>query len=235
MSSPVVLVTGASQGIGAAIALEFAGQLRARVALLARSVSKLENVAAECRDAGGQALVVPCDVADPDAVARSARVVLETYGLPDVIVNNAGQFVPGSVAETSPVDFRRQVDVNLNSAFYVTREFLAPMVERGSGDVFFLASVASTKAYPGGAAYCAAKHGLLGLARATREETRGTGVRSTAIILGATWTPSWEGVELPTDRFIPVEDVARTVLGVYQLSDRTDVEEILIRPRDGDI
>ncbi len=235
MSSPVVLVTGASQGIGAAIALEFAGQLRARVALLARSVSKLENVAAECRDAGAQALVVPCDVADPDAVARAARVVLETYGLPDVIVNNAGQFVPGSVAETSPVDFRRQVDVNLNSAFYVTREFLAPMVERGSGDVFFLASVASTKAYPGGAAYCAAKHGLLGLARATREETRGTGVRSTAIILGATWTPSWEGVELPTDRFIPVEDVARTVLGVYRLSDRTDVEEILIRPRDGDI
>ena len=156
-------------------------------------------------------------------------------GVPDVIVNNAGQFVPGSVSDTSPEDFSRQVDVNLNGAFYVTRQFLARMMTRGSGDIFFMASVASIKAYPGGAAYCASKHGLLGLARAVRAETRGTGVRSTAIVLGATLTPSWDGADLPDDRFIPPEDVAKTILAVYGLTSRTDVEEIIIRPDEGDI
>ena len=235
MSQPVVVVTGASQGIGASIALAFAREAGARVALLSRSEKKLELVADQCRALGGEALVLPCDVTDVEAVAAASRSVLDTFGVPDVLVNNAGQFQPGSIAETSPEDFRTQVEVNLNSAFYVTRSFLALMMERGTGDVFFTASVASIKAYPGGVAYCAAKHGLLGLARATREETRGTGVRSTAIILGATLTPSWEGSDLPPERFIPPEDVASAVIGIYRLSDRTDVEEIVIRPRDGDL
>ncbi|MBT8400037.1 MAG: SDR family oxidoreductase, partial [Rhodothermia bacterium] len=141
----------------------------------------------------------------------------------------------GSISETSAEDFRYQIDVNLNSAFYVTRAFLEVMKERGSGLIVFTASVASVKAYPGGAAYCAGKHGLLGIARVTREDTMGTGVRSTALILGATYTPSWESSGLPEERFIPVDDVASIVMDLYQKSDRTVVEEILIRPREGDI
>ncbi|MDX1740678.1 MAG: SDR family oxidoreductase [Rhodothermales bacterium] len=235
MSKPVVLVTGASQGIGAVVAESFARETHARVALLARSEARLEEVADRCQRLGGDAGVFPCDVADPAAVARASADVQNAFGLPDVIVNNAGQFVPGSVTETTSDEFRQQVEVNLNSAFYVTQEFLAGMMERGSGDLFFMASVASIKAYPGGVAYCAAKHGLLGLARAVREETKGTGVRSTAIILGATLTPSWDGVEMAADRFIPPEDVAETILSIYRRTGRTNVEEILIRPRDGDI
>ena len=209
--------------------------MHAKLALLARSEQKLEAVADTCRGLGGEVLVVPCDVSDDEAVGEAARLVSDTLGTPDVVVNNAGQFKPGSVADTSPAEFRQQVDVNLNSSFFVTHAFLPAMVERGSGDIFFMASVASIKAYPGGVAYCAAKHGLLGLARATREETRDTGVRSTAIILGATFTPSWEGVELPRERFIPADDVAETILAIHRLSDRTDVEEIILRPAAGDI
>lgn len=235
VNEPVVLITGASHGIGAELARGFARELGARVALLARSEGKLHAVADECRALGGEALVVPCDVTDAEAVAVAARVVIDTYGVPDVIVNNAGQFEPGSIADTPEDEFRRQVDVNLNSAFYVTRQFLPLMVERGSGDIFFMASVASIRGYPGGVAYCAAKHGLLGLARAAREETKGSGVRSIAIVLGATLTPSWEGADLPPERFIPPEDVADAVLGIFRLSPRTVVEEILIRPREGDI
>ncbi len=235
MSKPVVLITGASQGIGAVLAETFARETSAHLALLARSTEKLSQVADRCRDLGGKAIAFPCDVSDPVAVRKASGSVLESLGVPDVLVNNAGQFVPGSVVDTAVDDFRHQVDVNLNSAFYVTHEFLPQMIERGSGDIFFMASVASIKAYPGGVAYCAAKHGMLGLARATREETKGTGVRSTAIILGATLTPSWDGVDLPSDRFIPPEDVADTVLSLFRLSGRTAVEEIVIRPRDGDI
>ena len=235
MREPVVLITGASQGIGADLAATFARESGARLALVARSADKLEEVAARCRDLGGEAVTIPCDVTDPDAVADASTRIRDSFGIPDVLINNAGQFVPGSVSETSAHDFRQQVDVNLNSAFFVTHEFLSQMMERGSGHLFFMASVASVKAYPGGVAYCAAKHGLLGLARATREETKGSGVHSTAIILGATFTPSWDGAGIPEERFIPPEDVADTVLSIFRLSGRTNVEEIVIRPRDGDI
>lgn len=232
---PSVVITGASQGIGAAVARAFASESDARIVLISRSAERLEEVAASCRAAGAETLVIPCDVTIPDEVTAAGERILAAWGIPDVLVNNAGQFQPGSLTETSIADFRYQVDVNVNSAFYVTRMFLEGMKQRGSGTIFFMTSVAGIRAYPGGAAYCVGKHGLLGLARVTREETRGTGVRSTAIVLGATYTPSWHGAGLPEERFIPVEDVADAVMSIYRMSDRTNVEEILIRPRDGDI
>lgn len=232
---PTAFITGASHGIGAAIARHFAREPDAKIALVSRTEEKLVAVSRECKAAGAETLVLPCDVTEPATVAEAAEHVLASWGAPDLLVNNAGQFVPGSIADTSPEDFRYQIDVNLNSAFYVTRAFLEAMKRRGSGLIVFTASVASVKAYPGGAAYCAAKHGLLGLARVTREDTTGSGVRSTALILGATYTPSWESSGLPEERFIPVADVADMVMDLYRKSDRTVVEEILIRPADGDI
>ena len=232
---PVIVITGASQGIGRAVAEAFAEEPKARLALVARSAEKLDAVAAQCRTRGAEALVFICDVTDDAAVHETAQAILAQWGAPDVLVNNAGLFRPGTVAETSADLFRRQVAVNLTSAFVVTKAFLQPMVERGSGHVFFLGSVASIRAYEGGAAYCAAKHGLLGLARVLREETKPLGLRVTTLLPGATLTPSWDGVDLPESRFMPPEDIARTLIDIYHLSDRTVVEEILLRPQLGDI
>jgi short-subunit dehydrogenase len=117
----------------------------------------------------------------------------------------------------------------------VTQAFLDAMLERGKGHFFFMGSVASIRAYPGGVAYCAAKHGLLGLARVVREELKGEGLRVTTLLPGATYTPSWEGSELPEDRFMPPEDIAQTVVDAWQLSSRSVVEEILLRPQEGDV
>ena len=233
--SPVVVITGASQGIGAAIACAFAGVEGARLALLARSADKLEAVAAECRARGAEAEGFVCDVTDDAAVAQAAERVAARFGTADVLVNNAGLFRPGPLLETTPEAFREQVEVNLTSAFLVTRAFLPPMLAAGRGHVFFLASVASLRAYPGGAAYGAAKHGLLGLARGVREETRERGIRVTALLPGATYTPSWEGVEVPRERLMPAEDVAQAVLDAWSLSDRSVVEEIILRPQLGDL
>lgn len=232
---PSIVVTGASQGIGRAVAVAFGGEPGARVALLARNEANLEATAGAVRAAGGEALVLPCDVADEAAVAAAAERILTAWGAPDVLVNNAGTFTPGSIADTTPASFRAQVDVNLTSAFLVTQAFLGAMTARGAGLLFYLASVASIRGYPGGAAYCAAKHGVLGLARVVREETKETGVRVTALLPGATFTPSWEGTELPEERFMPAEDIARAALDIYRLSDRTVVEEILLRPQLGDV
>ncbi len=231
----VVLVTGASQGIGAAIAVAFAERPGVRLALVSRNEAKLEVVAETCRARGAEALVVPCDVTVDAAVDAMAVRVRERLGAPDVLVNNAGLFEPGGFLETSPEAFRRQVDVNLVSAFLVTRAFLPAMLARGSGRILMMGSVASVRGYPGGTAYGAAKHALLGLARSLREETKGTGVGVTTLLPGATLTPSWDGANLPPDRLMPPEDVARVAVEVATLSDRSVVEEVLIRPAEGDV
>jgi len=232
---PTVVITGASQGIGQAVAEAFAREPGARLALVARSHDKLDAVAVQCRGLGAEAAVFVCDVTDDAAVEQTAQAILARWGAPDVLVNNAGLFQPGTVLETPAAVFRRQVAVNLTSAFVVTQVFLEPMIAQGHGHLFYMGSVASIRAYAGGAAYCAAKHGLLGLARVVREETKGLGLRVTTLLAGATFTPSWEGVDLPEARFMPPEDVARTVLDVYRLSDRTVVEEMLLRPQLGDV
>ena len=231
---PLALITGASRGIGAAVALAFAAR-GWRVALVARDVAALATVAEDCRRAGGDPSAFRCDVTDDAAVADLADAVRGWGGTPDVVVNNAGAFRPGGVLDTSPEAFREQLEVNAVSAFLVTRAFLEGMLARGSGRVLMMGSVASVAGYPGGAAYGAAKHALLGLARALRAEVLGSGVSVTTLLPGATRTGSWDGTDLPDARFIPPDDVARVAVEVATLSPRTVVEEVLIRPDAGDL
>lgn len=231
-----IVITGASQGIGRAIALAFARNAKdARLALIARTEEKLEAVAEACEAEGAEALVLPCDVTDDTAVLTAARRAEAQWGAPDVLVSNAGAFTPGPLRETSPEAFRQQVDVNLTAAFVVTRAFLDGMIERGRGHLFYMSSVAGLRAYPGSVAYCAAKHGLRGLAGVVREETRDHGLRVTTLFPGATRTPSWEGTELPDERFMAPEDIAAAVWEATQLSGRTVAEEIVLRPQEGDV
>ena len=232
-----VLITGASQGLGAAIASAFAAEYgrTARLALVARSQEALEAVAAGCRQRSATAEAFVCDVTDDAAVEALAAAVTERLGVPDVLVNNAGRFTPGGLAETTPAAFRDMLSVNLTSAFLVTRAFLPAMLARGSGRVLMMGSVASVRGYPGGLAYGAAKHGLLGLARALREETKGSGVGITTLLPGATETPSWDGSGVDRARLMPAEDVAQIAVEIAGLSGRSVVEEILIRPDAGDV
>jgi NAD(P)-dependent dehydrogenase (short-subunit alcohol dehydrogenase family) len=230
-----VLVTGASRGIGEAVALAFAAEPDARIVLMARTRPRLERLAERCRSLGADALALPCDVTDDEALGVCARAVHSRFGAVDVLVNNAGSFAPGGVAETPPATFREQIDINLTSAYVVTHLFLPPMLEAGRGTIFFMGSVASIKGYPRGVSYGAAKHGLLGLARSLREEVRERGIRVTTLLPGATYTDSWAASGLPAERFIPASDVARTVVDIARLDARTVVEEVLIRPQLGDI
>jgi NAD(P)-dependent dehydrogenase (short-subunit alcohol dehydrogenase family) len=236
MTKPTILITGASQGIGAAIANVFAGEIRGvRLALVARSERNLRTVAKACARLGAKAEIFACDVSDEAGVATLATAVTKRLGAVDVLINNAGTFAGAPFAELAVADFDRIVAANLRSAFLVTRAFLPAMQRRRRGDIFFMSSIAGLGAYPNGAAYCAAKFGVTGLAKVLRAETKQAGIRVCCVHPGATWSPSWSKSGVQRERLMPAEDVARAFLDVYRLGRRAVVEEIVLRPQLGDV
>ena len=233
---PVVLITGASQGIGSAIARAFAGTIPGvRLALVARQADKLAAVVRACAGQGATARAFVGDVSSEADVTRVAAEVHAVWGAVDVLVNNAGSFRPGRLLETSVADFDAMVAVNLRSVFLVTRAFAPAMVRRGRGDVFNMSSIAGLSAYPSSAGYCAAKFGVTGLSKVMRAEWRDKGIRVCTVYPGATLSPAWEGSGFPEERLMPAEDVARAFVDVYRLTRRTVVEEIVLRPQAGDL
>lgn len=235
-TTPVVLITGASQGIGAAMARTFAREIcGVRLALVARHARNLAMVAQSCARLG--ALVEPfaADVSDEGSVALMAAAVTKRFGRVDVLINNAGKFAGAPLTKMSVAEFDALIAVNLRSVFLVSRAFVPGMVKRGRGDIFNMSSIAGLVAYPGGAGYSAAKFGVSGLSKVMRVELRDTGVRVCCVYPGATWSPSWVGAGVPKERMMPAEDVAQAFFDIYRLSRRTVVEEIVLRPQKGDV
>ncbi|HLM69017.1 MAG TPA: SDR family oxidoreductase, partial [Longimicrobium sp.] len=185
------------------------------VGMVARGSDALARAAEEV---GGHAM--PTDVSDPSAVHTLATYVGELLGdAPDLVVNAAGAFALARLAETEPASFDAQIAANLRAPFLLVRAFLPLMLERGSGHIIQIGSVAGRVAYPENGAYSASKFGQRGLHEVLLQEVRGTGVRATLVEPAATDTPLWDPIdpdsraELP-DRaaMLRAEDVARVVL-----------------------
>lgn len=230
------MITGASQGIGAEIARVFATEMKGvRLALVARSEAGLRKVAAACAKRGAVVETFSCDVSDAAAVEAMGAAVTKRFKAVDVLINNAGKFAPSEFLALSVGDFDAMIGTNLRSLFLVSRAIVPGMVARGRGDVFNMSSVAGLQAYPGGAAYCAAKFGVTGLSKVMRHELKAKGVRVCTVYPGATVSPSWEGSGADWERMMPTADVARAFYDVYRLSRKTVVEEIVLRPQGGDL
>ena len=184
------VVTGASRGIGAAIAEALGGQ-GVRVALVARSEAKLKEHAARIKGS----IPVTCDVSDPGSVDQATRrIASELNGAPDILVNNAGIFSVAVVEETTAETFIKTIDTNLVGPFLFVRAFLGDMKKRKGGHIVTIGSISDRTIYSGNAAYSAAKFGLRAIHEVLRAELRGTGVRASLISPAATDTEMWNSV-----------------------------------------
>lgn len=227
----VALVTGASRGIGLATSKALATE-GARVAMLARSADALHAHAAEI---GANAMAFPCDITDPRAVEHTLAAVRQTFGEPNVLVNNAGIFEPRPVDEVSPADFARAVNVNLVAAFALVHALLPAMRAARSGHLVTIGSVADRTAFPGNSAYAASKFGLRALHEVLRTELRGSGVRASLVSPGPTNTPIWDAVDRgpssprsfpQRSEMIPPESVASAVVYVLSQPAAVNIDEL---------
>jgi short-subunit dehydrogenase len=201
LAGRVALVTGASSGIGRALALRLAAG-GAAVALVARRRGALAEVADSIEGAGGRALVLPCDVAEPEAVAEAARLAIGHFGAVDLLVNNAGYGHHRRFLEWDLEDIERMVRVNFLGSVYFTKALLAGMAKRGLGWVVFMASVAGRIAPPEEAAYAATKFAIVGFAEALSLEVEEAGVHVLTVCPGVIRTGFFDAEAL--ERMPPV-------------------------------
>jgi short-subunit dehydrogenase len=236
--SKLVLVTGASSGIGEATAKLYA-ENGARVLLLARSEERLGRVAEAIGRNGGAAGAFPVDLSELEAVAETAARIKREHGTPDILINNAGagRWLP--LIETSPAEAREMIEVPYLAALYATRAFLPEMVARRSGAIACITSPASYLAWPNACAYIAARHALRGFAEALRSEVKGKGLKVTLVVLGTVETPYWqhnpgsrEHVPATNETLMPtlsVEEAAATILNGIAAGKATVVKPGLYR------
>ena len=232
--SEVVVITGASSGVGKSLALQLSSE-GYKVVLAARSEDKLNIIAEEIRSKGWQSLVVPTDVSQPDQINQLKDSALE-YGDVSIVINNAGFGKFSKVEDVSLKDWNSQLDVNLRASFLVSQAFIPKMKEKKKGILVFMNSVAGKKGYPYYAAYVASKHGLKGLADSFREELRVDNIKVISIHPGAVDTPFWDktGVDFHREDMLSAENLAQSIVQAIQSPGNFTVEELVVRRTAGD-
>jgi short-subunit dehydrogenase len=229
------LITGASRGIGKAIAEIFASNghhlylsSRNEVALykaMEELVTKFPSVTIKAK---------AFDLAIKESAIELVNWCLG-YGVPDILVNNAGLFEPGSVHNEPDGVLENQMAVNLYSAYHLTRTVLPAMMKKKSGHIFNVGSIASLHAYKNGGAYSISKYAMNGFSKNLREEMKPYNIKVTTIYPGAVLTDSWENFDNSNNRIMEAEDIAKMVYAASQLSPAACVEEIVMRPQLGDL
>jgi short-subunit dehydrogenase len=231
-----IVITGATKGIGKAIALKFAGGGH-HLAVCARNKSDLNSFKEELEGLHPdiKVLALSVDISQKDEVISFAGKVSDFFGTIDVIVNNGGVFLPGKISAEKDGMLEKLIETNLYSAYHLTRGLLPFMYKSLKPHIFNICSIASFMAYPDGGSYSISKFAMLGFSKVLREELKTAGIKVTAIMPGATWSDSWAGADLAHDRLMEANDIADALWGAYQLGPSAVVEEVIIRPQLGDL
>jgi len=231
-----IVVTGASKGIGKAIAEKFAANGYS-LFLCSRNEKSLAGVAEEIlkKNSGIQVNYKTCDVSKKDELKNFSDWVLSKTASVNILVNNAGSFVPGHVHEEEDGVLELLMETNVYSAYYLSKYFLPQMMQNKSGHIFNICSIASLMAYKYGGSYSITKYALAGLSANLRDEMRNFGVKVTSVFPGAAYTASWDSSGVLPERIMKAEDIAEMIFTAANLSPQACVEEIVIRPQLGDL
>ncbi|MBC7589164.1 MAG: SDR family NAD(P)-dependent oxidoreductase [Chitinophagaceae bacterium] len=235
-----IVISGASKGLGKAFALQFAATGNT-LFLCARNMQQLNETAAAIKQQFPLCTIhaKAVDMSNKKEVTEFGNWCLQ-LGIPDVLINNAGQFVPGSIHNEQDGVLEKLMAINLYSAYQLTRLFLPAMMDQstatGAGrHVFNICSIASLQAYTIGSSYSISKFALLGFSKNLREEMKPYNIKVTSVIPGATFTDSWAGSGVDEKRIMQADDVAKMVYAASKLSPQACLEEILLRPQLGDL
>jgi len=230
------VITGATRGIGKAIAEKFAAE-GFNVAVCSRNKKDIDELYDELHQKFPDVEIIASayDLSDKKLVKSFADEIKSSWEAVEVLVNNAGIFLPGHVHKEKAGTLEKMMKNNLYSAYYLTQALVKMMIDDKRGHIFNMCSTASINAYPNGGSYGISKFALLGFSKNLRMELMKYNIKVTAVIAGATFTSSWEGSEHPEERFMKAEDVAHVVWDAYTSSPLAVIEEILLRPMKGDI
>lgn len=232
LNGQTAIVTGASSGIGFAITrlLFDAGCL---VAVVGRDAARLR--AAIDGIANDRRLAIACDVRDDAAVGAMVNQVTAAWGRVDMLVNSAGLFQTAPLSETTNELWDDMWQTNVNGTFYPTRAVVPGMIERGSGTIVVMSSVAAHRGYSGNTAYSASKYAVTGFARALSTEVRRKGVRVINVMPGPVATPIWDGKDLPLERaqMLTPDEVAQATINAMTVSPTQVIEDVLLLPQAG--
>ncbi len=234
-----VVITGASRGIGFAIAEIFAMN-GATLYLCSKQEERLRKATDELKKKYPSAVIhaQAHDLAKKEEALAFGKWCL-SLGVPDILVNNAGHFSPGNVHDEPDGLLETQVATNVYSAYHLTRTLLPAMMTLHRAQhfrhIFNICSIASLKAYRNGGAYSISKFAMHGFSKNLREEMKPHQIKVTSVFPGAVMTDSWSGFDNSDQRIMPAEDIAKMIYTASQLSPATCVEDIVIRPQLGDL
>ena len=236
MKNKVVWVTGASTGIGKAIAEKFSKE-GCIVVVTARRKSRLVRIVSEIKFAGREASAFVCNVMSERSVFLTAKRIREKYGTIDVLINNAGATVFKSFLETKTQDYNNVIDTNLKGPFLCMKAVLPQMIKKKHGSIINILSVAASTAFENSAVYSASKAGMSAMANCIRTEVRRYDIKICNIFPGAVDTAMWESKarQRYRNRMMTPADIAEITFDVYNKPKKVVIEDLIVRPVRGDI
>jgi len=230
------VVTGSTKGIGRAI-VELLASKGINVAVCSRNESEINAFISYLKTEfpSVKAIGLKTDMSNKAEVLKFSEFVLGEFETIDILINNAGVFLPGELTQEEDGALEKMIETNLYSAYHLTRAIVPNMIEHKTGHIFNMCSIASKIAYPNGGSYSISKFALLGFSKVLREELKTKNIKVTSIMPGATWSASWEGVDLPESRLMKADDIAKIVWSALEMSPSAVIEDIIIRPQLGDL
>jgi len=223
------IITGATKGIGRAIAIKLAKE-GYNLAICSRNETELSELAGTLGPFGVQVHYRATDCASKSSVYNFCNFCATVFEHVDLLVNNAGVFIPGSFLDEDDDSFEQQLHVNLSSAYYLSKFIGRQMRAQASGHIINICSTASKEIKENAGSYAVTKSALLSLNNVLRDELAKHNVKVTAILPGSTLTASWDGTEIPKEKFVQPEDIAESINQLLKLSTGANVDELIIRP-----